>query len=156
MINKSWFKLELYTATPGELTEYIKGSIQKTNNYKSIIRRRLVLSNCYNRGSRIDISEGTTKYIVIDCVDCDGSVFNLDGYTATVLLKFNDNSEIKKEYKISDNTISFTIDPEDTIDKKSGEYEVRIYQNKDIYRVIKGDIGIQSSIRPFLYANEEV
>lgn len=71
-------------------------------------------------------------------------------------LTFDEATLIEKESEIYDNTISFTIAPENTIGKKSGGYEVRIYKEKTIYQVIKGDIGIQSSIRPFLYADEEV
>ena len=154
MINKSWFKLELYTATPCECTEYFKVSIQKITKLNNL-GRRLVLSDRFNFGTRLDIPEGTTRYINIDCYNPNGTVFDLEGYTVAVRILFDGNI-IEKVASILDNTISFTIDPEDTIDKKSGEYEVRIYKNDDIYQVIKGDIGIRSSIRPFLYANEEV
>lgn len=71
-------------------------------------------------------------------------------------LTFDEATLIEKESEIYDNTISFTIAPKNTIGKKSGGYEVRIYKEKTIYQVIKDDIGIQSSIRPFLYADEEV
>lgn len=155
MINKPWLRIELYTATPCECTEYFKVSIQKIANLINI-RGRLVLSDSFNLGTRIDIPEGTTRYVNIDCYNPNGTVFDLDGYTIAVSILFDDGTLIEKESEIYENTISFTIEPEDTIDKKSGGYEVRIYKEKTIYQVIKGDIGIHSSIRPFLYSKEEV
>ena len=114
------------------------------------------MSDRFNLGTRIDMPDGTTRYVNIDCYNPNGTVFDLSGYSISVKILFNDGTLIEKESEILDNTISFVIDPEDTIDKKSVGYEVRIYKNETIYQVIKGDIGIQSSIRPFLYANEEV
>lgn len=114
------------------------------------------MSDRFNNGTRIDIPEGTTRYVNIDCYNTNGTVFDLTGYDISVKILFSDGTLIEKESEILDNTISFVIDPEDTIGKKSGEYEVRIYKDDMIYQVIKGDIGVRSSIRPFLYANEEV
>lgn len=155
MINKSWFTLELYTATPCECTDYFKVEIQKIANLTNI-RGRLVLSDRFNLGTRIDIPEGTTRYINIDCYNPGGTAFNLDGYSVSVRILFDDGTFIEKVPTITDNTISFVIDPDDTISKRSGGYEVRIYKDETIYQVIKGDIGVQSSIRPFLYSKEEV
>ena len=155
MINKPWLRIELYTATPCECTEYFKVSIQKIANFKNI-RGLTVLSDRFNMGTRIDIPEGTTRYVNIDCYNQNGTIFDLSGYSISVKIMFDDGTLIEKESEIYDNTISFVIAPEDTVDKRSGGYEVRIYKDKEIYQVIKGDIGIQSSIRPFLNAKEEV
>lgn len=153
MINKPWLKIELYTATPCDYTEYFRQIIQKTTDLINIGGR--LMSDRYNFGTRIDIPEGTTRHVNIDTLNPNGTIFDLSGYTIKVFIKF-EGDLLEKQATVYDNTISFVINPEDTIGRKSGGYEVRILKENKIYQVIKGDIGVRSSIRPFLYANEEV
>jgi hypothetical protein len=110
----------------------------------------------YKTSGYIDMDEGTTRYINVDCQNPDGTIFNLSGFDVTVLLLLDGAEEISKEYTITDNTVSFRVDPEDTIGHKSAKYEIRIYKNTEIFNVIKGDMRIHSSIRPFLNSKEEV
>lgn len=103
----------------------------------------------YVNGSTIQIDEGTTKHICIYVFHPDHTVFNLSGYTVSFL--FRTDTDILKNCTITENMIKVDFSPADTVGRKSGRYECRIYKNGEIYKVIAGALMVNKALEPYLH-----
>lgn len=99
----------------------------------------------YENVNKVDmqIMEGTTHYINIDCIDkLTREPYDLTGHKATFSIK-KENTAVHKKTEIHDYTVSAKIEPEDSVGIKRIPYECRIFSpNGDVYHVVYGVIEI--------------
>lgn len=106
--------------------------------------------NCsHEKNYDIKIPEATTRYIIVTVINDDGTPDDLTNYEASFCMKRGDTKEIVKKCTVNKNEISTLIEPEDTVGASSAKYEIRIYKNSEVYRVIQGRITISCSVHPF-------
>lgn len=95
----------------------------------------------------IDVVEGTTHYINIECSDKNNrSPYSLEGYTA--VFKYVDQSKtVNKSTTIINNIIQIKLTPADTIGKVRLPYECRIISNSngDVFHICMGNIEVHKA-----------
>lgn len=92
----------------------------------------------------IDIVEGTTHTIRINCFNQDKQDFNLEGYKVAFVL--TGKNDVYKKAVIDGSTINVKIDPQDTIDRKVIPYECRLFNSvNDVFHCVMGTIRIKKA-----------
>lgn len=95
--------------------------------------------------------EGTTRTVIIPCLDGDGDAFNFSGYTIQTHIHLAGSKCVLDQYldtQIDGNKVSFIIPAAASVGKRTGKYEVRIFLGETVASVIERDIEILPSHKP--------
>lgn len=98
---------------------------------------------------KIELREGTTRYVSIDCVNANtGADFDFTGYSAQTWISFGDAGKYIP-VAVVESTVSFKIPASDSIGKTQGVAETRIFKdNDDVFEVIRMVINVRKASKP--------
>ncbi len=97
---------------------------------------------------KIELREGTTRYVSIDCVNANtGADFDFTGYSAQTWISFGDAGKYIP-VAVVDSTVSFKIPASDSIGKTQGVAETRIFKDNDVFEVVRIRIDVRKAGKP--------
>lgn len=97
---------------------------------------------------KIELREGTTRYVSIDCVNANtGGAFDFTGYSAQTWISFGDDERYLST-AVVDSTVSYVIPASMSIGKTQGVAETRIFKDNDVFEVIRMVINVRKASKP--------